>query len=493
MTASRGLEWSEAGGRENQPRPVLAWFRRDLRTRDNSALAWAARQSAPVIPVFVLDPGGADGPLGGASRWWLHGSLQALRNSLENIGSGLVLRSGSAREAIARLARETDAGAICWNRLCGPREPELDKAIKQQCAEAAMKVRAFNSSLLIEPDAVRSGSGSPYQVFTPFWRRCLGLEHDSPDPPPRTLPAPLSWPGSDRLDGWNLRPRNPDWARGLRRNWQPGEAGALETLDRFLSRGVANYLENRDLPARRGTSMLSPHLHFGEIGPRQIFAALEGIEGRAGADAFRRQLGWREFSHHLAFHKPDIGAVNMRRQFDGMAWREDLQGLRRWQQGCTGYPLVDAGMRQLWATGWMHNRARMVASSFLCRHLLIDWRLGAEWFLDTLVDADHANNSMGWQWVAGTGADAVPYFRIFNPVAQSRRFDPRGEYLRAWLPELRKLPDRLIHAPWTASRAELARAGVRFGRDYPLPIVDHKEARRRALHAYRSQVAARRD
>ena len=464
---------------------VLVWFRRDLRIADNPALSWAADTGRPVIPFFILEAG--DRGLGAASRWWLHGSLSAFGEALERLNSRLILRRGPAERTIAALARETKAGAIAWNRLYDPGAAERDGKVEAHCRKNGVEPHSFNASLLFEPWTVRTAQGSPYRVFTPFWRRCLSLEPDSPGPSTPSPVPPASWPASEALETWNLRSHGR--AAAFLGAWRPGEEGALQRFERFLNDGVTTYREDRDAPGESGTSRLSPHLHFGEIGPRQIAAALGRLREGGGRSAFMRELGWREFSHHLLFHNPDMAAVNLRPEFDRMPWLDDAESLRRWQRGRTGYPLVDAGMRELRTTGWMHNRnVRMVAASFLTKHLMIDWRLGAEWFLDALVDADLANNSAGWQWVAGCGADAAPYFRIFNPVAQSRRFDAGGQYLRTWLPELRRLPDRLIHAPWQAPPAALAEAGIRLGEDYPLPVVEHAEARRRAMDAYRTRV-----
>ena len=475
--------------RTNPEPPVLLWFRNDLRLTDNPALDRAARTGRPVIPVFVLDddqPGNR--PLGGASRWWLHGSLDALQTALEALGSRLVLRRGAADAVLARLVHETGATDLVWNRLYDPDAVRRDKKIKARFAGSGVAARSFNASLLFEPWTIRTGQDAPYRVFTPFWRRCIETGFDGPSNGPSALPAPAAWPAGDRLDDWRLRSSTPDWAAGLRAAWRPGEAGARERLDAFLAEGVARYHADRDLPGAAGTSRLSPHLHFGEIGPRQIAAALEPPGRGRGPSAFLRELGWREFSHHLLYHHPEMTDTNLRREFDRMPWQDDPDALRRWQRGRTGYPLVDAGMRELWTTGWMHNRVRMVTASFLTKHLLLDWRLGEAWFRDTLVDADRANNSAGWQWVAGCGADAAPYFRVFNPVAQSRRFDPGARYLRQWLPELGRLPNGLLHAPWEAPAAVLDAAGVRLGADYPHPMVDHAAARERALEAYRRHV-----
>ena len=462
------------------------WFRRDLRLADNPALAWASQTGRPVIPFFLLDD--EERRRGGASRWWLHGSLTALGGELASIGSRLILRRGSAGAAVAALVQETGAADIVWNRLYEPVPMERDTAVKAQRREAGATARSFGAALLFEPWTVRTHTGGHYRVFTPFWRQCLKQGFEPPGDAVRRLRPPTRWPASDRLADWRLRPTAPDWASGLRETWQPGEAGARLRLERFLRDRVCGYAEGREFPVGQGTGMLSPHLHFGELGPRQVAAALGSRELGGGAQAFLRQIGWREFSYHLLYHNPDMGSANLRREFDAMPWRDDPGGLRAWRRGRTGYPLVDAGMRELWTAGWMHNRVRMIVASFLTKHLLIDWRLGADWFLDTLVDADLANNSAGWQWVAGSGADAAPWFRIFNPVAQSRRFDAGGGYLRKWLPELRRLPDKWIHAPWEAPEPVLADAGVKLGETWPRPIVDHGEARERALETYRNAV-----
>ena len=464
------------------------WFRRDLRLTDNPALSWASRTARPVIPVFILDEDFGSRPVGGASRWWLHGSLYALHAALRKMGSRLILRRGPAGAAIAALARETRASSIVWNRLYDPAIIRQDTDIEAQCEAAGMATHSFNAALLFEPWTIRTGNGSPYRVFTPFWRRCLQQDFAFPGTERPALVSPASWPATEALETWNLRCHDPDWAAGFREVWRPGEEGARQRLEGFLRNSVGTYAINRNEPGEQGTSRLSPHLHFGEIGPRQIVAALDEIEPGAGKDAFLREIGWREFSHHLLFNNPDMGRVDMRPEFDRMPWRNDPVGLRRWQRGLTGYPLVDAGMRELWAVGWMHNRVRMIVASFLTKHLLIDWRHGADWFWDTLVDADWANNSAGWQWTAGCGVDAAPYFRIFNPVAQSQRFDAAGQYLRTWAPELRRLTDKAIHAPWQAPQAVLTEAGIRLGENYPHPIVDHAEARQRALDIYRTRI-----
>ena len=486
MDVGPGADPAGLNGEKRGRRPVLAWFRRDLRLTDNPAWNAAAGSGRPVIPVFILDD--RDRPMGSASRWWLHGSLRELHDALWDAGSRLILRRGPARKVIAKLARETDATAVFWNRLYDPAILGLDNRVEAQCADAGIATKTFNASLLFEPWTVRTAAGTPYKVFTAFWRRCNARDIDSPVPAPPVPAAPTAWPRSDGLHRWRLRSRKPDWTGGFRSVWQPGERGAKDRLQSFLRHGIDAYHRQRDLPGLAATSRLSPHLHFGEIGPRQAVAALERAAPGPGRDAFLRELGWREFCRYLLFHNPEMGTANLRPEFDRMPWRNEPAELRRWQRGLTGYPLVDAGMRELWATGWLHNRARMVAASFLTKHLLIDWREGAAWFLDTLVDADWANNSAGWQWVAGCGVDAAPWFRIFNPVTQSRRFDPAGVYLRTWLPELRRLPDKTIHAPWQASDATLDKAGIRLGQTYPYPVVDLDHGRQRALEAWRTLV-----
>lgn len=469
-------------------KPVLAWFRDDLRLSDNLALGWAVQTGSPVIPVFILDEEPGTRAAGTASRRWLHGSLQALTASLGVLGSRLILRRGAPAAVLEALARETKAWAVCWNRRYDPVLSGQDRAVEAQLRAAGLEMRTFNSALLVEPREIRTGNGSPYKVFAPFWRRCLAQDFRRPLRPPLSLPLPTTWPASEPLEVWQPGRGNPEWPDRQTARWRPGEVGALSRLEDFIQGAASTYATNRDKPGTSGTSRLSPHLHFGEVGPCQIADRL-ARSGRVRAeDAYLRQLGWREFSQYLLFHNPDLGTANLQDDFDRMPWRNSPADLRRWQQGQTGYPLVDAGMRELLATGWMHNRVRMVVASFLTKHLLIDWRSGADWFWQTLVDADWANNSTSWQWVAGTGTDAAPCVRVFNPVAQSRRFDPVGGYVRTWVPELGRMPNRFIHAPWTASAPVLAEAGVRLGKTYPAPMVDHTEARQRALRVYRSLV-----
>jgi deoxyribodipyrimidine photo-lyase len=461
--------------------PAIAWFRRDLRLIDNPALAWAAHRGGPVIPVFVHDEEAGERPLGGASRWWLDRSLAALTAELEAKGSRLILRRGRAMDEIRRLVEETGAAAVAWNRLYEAGLAERDGDLEAGLRQAGKAVFTGNASLLLEPWEIKTKTGGRYQVFTPFWNAARPLIGGrEPEPAPRKLVAPPHWPSSERLSGWKLRPAKPDWSKGFA-DWKPGEAGAKTRLKRFVDKALSDYPTGRDHPGLDGSSRLSPHLHWGEIGPRQAWAALGS---NAAADKFRAELAWREFNHHILFDRPDLATVNLKREFDRLAWRDDPAGLEAWRRGRTGYPIVDAGMRQLWSEGFMHNRVRMIAASLLVKHLLIDWREGEAWFWDTLVDADAANNAANWQWVAGSGADAQPFFRIFNPVAQGERFDKDGAYVRRWVPELAKLPDKHIHSPWTAPVSVLDSAGVELGRDYPYPVVDAAKGRQRALDAW---------
>lgn len=465
--------------------PVIVWFRRDLRLDDNPALDAAARSGAPLLPLFILDP---DEMPGAASLWWLHHSLASLSDALQKRGAPLILRRGRPSDILPRLAADTGASTIFWNRCYEPHAVARDKALKSSLTEQGVEVSSFNGSLLAEPWQVKTGSGDPYKVFTPFWRSLSQQPFDAPLAPPEKImgATPVA---SDALEAWNLLPVKPDWAGGLRETWQPGEQGARERLSAFVDHAMSAYRDARDLPDREGTSRLSPHLHWGEVSPRRIWhvarAAAEAKAGNAAAaDPFLREVGWRDFAFHLIFHWPSMVSENWKSEFDAFPWAADDAAFLAWTKGMTGYPLVDAGMRELWQTGWMHNRVRMVAASFLIKHLMIDWRRGAEWFEDTLVDADLAVNRASWQWVAGSGADAAPYFRIFNPVLQGEKFDPAGEYVRRYVPELAGLDARYIHRPWEAPSDVLAKAGIDLGNSYPRPIVDHAEARARALAAY---------
>jgi deoxyribodipyrimidine photo-lyase len=467
----------------------LVWFRQDLRVEDNPALAAALERGGPVVPVFVWSPEeeGAWAPAS-ASRWWLHQSLKALADDLHRLGARLVLRHGEALPELLAAARQAGARAVFWNRRYEPAVIARDARVKEALRKEGLAAESFNGALLFEPWQVQTKQKKPFQVYTPFWKACLALPPPAgPLAAPERLPAPARQPASVALEKLGLEPTI-DWAAGMRKAWAPGTAGAHRRLDRLLG-VVGRYADDRDRPGLEGTSSLSPHLHFGEISPHTVWRRVVqegGGQARAlprGAETYLKELVWREFAYHLLYHFPDTTDRPLRPEFSAFPWRDDPAGLRAWQRGRTGYPLVDAGMRQLWATGWMHNRVRMVTGSFLVKDLLLPWQAGAKWFYDTLVDADLASNTLGWQWVAGCGADAAPYFRVFNPVTQAEKFDPEGEYVRRWVPELAKLPAEAIHQPWAADAGVLAAAGVRLGENYPRPIVDHAEARERALAA----------
>ncbi len=471
--------------------PSLVWFRRDLRLEDQPALAAAINHGRPVIPIYIADESDqSDWPPGAASRWWLHHSLDRLSNELTSLGSRLIIRQGDALSQLIAAIDETHAQAVFWTRCYEPASILRDSRVKSELRNRGITAESFNGQLLFEPWEVQTKEGRPYQVFTPFWKSCLNRNPpEQPLPRPRRLAPPDQWPGSLMLDQLGLLPTI-SWDSGLKSSWQTGTNSAATELERFLESTVFDYDVARDQPARRGTSRLSPYLHFGEISPRTIWQATHrlvkeqgGGRETKGADTFLKEIGWREFAYHLLFHFPKTTREPLRTEFLRFPWREDADGLAAWQRGQTGYPIVDAGMRELWNTGWMHNRVRMITASFLVKDLLIPWQRGTEWFWDTLVDADLASNTLGWQWTAGCGADAAPYFRFFNPISQSEKFDPNGEYLRRWLPELRHLPSEFLHAPWTAPENVLEEAAVRLGKTYPYPIVDHNEARIRALQA----------
>jgi deoxyribodipyrimidine photo-lyase len=467
--------------------PVIWWVRQDLRLADNAALSAAAAAGAPVLPVFVLDDAaaGARAP-GAASRWWLHMSLAALAADLAARGLPLVLRRGDSRRVIPALAEETGAQAVFAGRMYEPWARERDKAVAAALGSRGVTIEGARTALLFEPWEIRTKTGGPYGVYTPFSRACFAAAPPpQPAPAPARLATPAAVPASDRIEDWGLLPSRPDWAGGLRETWQPGEAGAAKRLDRFLRDALARYDDLRNRPDLPGTSGLSPHLHWGEISPAAVWhaALAAGVARGAATETFLKELLWREFSHHLLWHRPEMPEEALKPAFSAFPWRNDPAALKAWQRGRTGYPIVDAGMRELWHTGWMHNRVRMITASFLVKHLLLPWQEGEAWFWDTLVDADLAANSASWQWVAGSGADAAPYFRIFNPVLQGEKFDPGGAYVRRWVPELARLPAAVVHRPWEASPLVLAEAGVVLGRSYPAPIIEHGAARARALAA----------
>ncbi len=476
--------------------PVLIWFRQDLRLQDNAALASALARGGPVIPVYIHDVAGEGrwAP-GGAARWWLHHSLAALDASLRKRNSRLVLARGDSATILPDLCRSTGAAAVYWNDRYEPAARNRDQAVAAALAANGLSVHTSDGTLLFEPAAITNRQGGPFQVYTPFWRHCLTLPVPAPVRiPAGPFPVPDRWPDTRELAALGLR--SPlGWDAGFDAVWTPGEDGAQARLKSFFARSADTYDEQRNQPGIEGTSRLSPHLHFGEISPRQVWAAAQArakasgvFPSSRGIQVFLSEIGWREFAHHLLHHFPHTPEQPLRPVFARFPWAQDPggKGLLAWQRGRTGYPIVDAGMRQLWHTGWMHNRVRMITASFLVKHLRLPWAEGAAWFWDTLVDADLANNTLGWQWSAGCGADAAPYFRIFAPVLQGRKFDPDGTYIRRWVPELAQLPDRWIHEPWAATPAVLNTAGVALGRNYPAPIVDHTRARAQALVAFRS-------
>ncbi len=462
---------------------TIMWFRQDLRLEDNPALS-AAAASGPVLPVYILDDANAGyWKMGGASRWWLHHSLCRLNEAL---GGGLWVLSGDAEAELAGLCESLAVKKVVWNRCYEPWRIRRDARIERSLQRRGIQFDAFKGALIWEPNEALKANDEPYGVFTPFYRNLLRkMPADSPLPKPCDMTLADCAQPHNRIDRLELKPGIP-WDAEFHDHWTPGEQGALDQLDAFLQDGLENYKARRDYPVISGVSALSPHLHFGEISPLRVWREARMSAVDSNPDPWLRQICWREFSYHMLFHHQHMCDANLDTQFDRFPWRFDQETLRRWQRGLTGYPLVDAGMRELWRTGTMHNRVRMVTASFLTKNLMIHWREGARWFWDCLMDADLANNSFGWQWVAGCGADAAPYFRIFNPITQSQKFDPEGGYLRRWLPELRRLSNRHIHAPWQANANDLAEAGVYLNQSYPAPMIDLGSSREQALEAWRA-------
>ncbi|MCX8071205.1 MAG: DNA photolyase family protein [Candidatus Binatia bacterium] len=466
---------------------TVVWFHNDLRVRDHAALSAACERGA-VVGLFVWAPGeqGERAP-GAARRWWLHHALVSLRAELAQCGVPLVLRRAErAAVAVEEVVRASSADAVFWNRRYDPAVAERDTAVASQLRCHGIWVEEHAGGWWQDAVGLAGGLQRRYQVFTPFWRWLANYVPASPLPAPRARATPTSVPASDDLAAWHFLPRIP-WDRGFYEVWQPSEAGAHRVLERFVHEQLGEYALRRDLLAAEGTSRLSPYLAHGQLSPAQVWHAVRQATVDAAAKAaFLRQLAWREFAYQLLVEHPDLHVRPLRAQFETFPWREETNDemVQRWRQGNTGIPLVDAGMRELWATGWMHNRARMVVASWLTKNLLCHWRLGERWFWDTLVDADPANNPFGWQWVAGCGADAAPYWRVFQPVRQGETYDREGAYVRHWVPELRHLPDRWIHRPWQAPGDVLARAGVVLGKTYPQPLVDPDESRKRALATF---------
>lgn len=480
------------------PSPAIMWFRRDLRLSDNPALAAAiSTAGSRVICVYIRETNDSLREMGGASKWWLDKSLRSLSADIAALGGRLILRTGDANPELKAIQDETGAQAVFWNRRYDLAGREIDAAIKSDFKAADISVESFNGSVLTEPWTQSTGSGGYYKVYSPYWR-AIQANYECPAPAER--PTDLVDPAidSEPLGDWQLHPSHPDWSKGFDPVWTPGERGAIEKLESFLSGPVNDYGADRNRPdLEDGTSALSPHLAFGEMSPAQIWRATTSRMAAGEVDEkngrkFLSEVAWRDFSYVLLFHNPDLATENYKSDFDLMPWQDDDALLKAWQTGRTGYPIVDAGMRQLWHTGWMHNRVRMIVASFLTKHLLIHWRRGEDWFWDTLVDADPASNSASWQWTAGSGADAAPYFRIFNPITQGEKFDETGDYVRKWCPELARLPRKYLYQPWEAGPLILREAGITLGKTYPKPIVDHKVGRERALAAYET-LKERRD
>ena len=465
---------------------AIVWFRQDLRIQDNTALAQAIERGYSIIPLYIWDlESEANWSPGGAGKWFLHHALSALDESFLTHGAALVIRSGETGEILDKLIESEDISAVFWNRRYEPAAIRRDSQIKQDLVERGVSVESFNSALIWEPHTVATGQGKAYQVFTPFWKQVS--KRPIPKPVDVSLDAAqfasIDAP-SQSIDSLELLPKI-KWDAGFKDAWAVNEAEALRLLEDFSQSSFKAYNVDRDFPSTLGTSRLSPYLHFGLIGPRQVWAKISEAMNKASItdDTYLKEIAWREFAHNVLYHFPNTPENPLREKFVAFPWSDDASALNAWQKGQTGYPIVDAGMRELWHTGWMHNRVRMIVASFLVKHLLISWYEGARWFWDTLVDADLASNTLGWQWAGGCGADAAPYFRIFNPMTQGKKFDAEGDYVRKWCPELAKVPKAYIHEPWTAPANILEYAGVDLGGNYPLPIVDHQEARERALSA----------
>lgn len=470
----------------------ILWFRQDLRLDDNPALEAALQTGQSIIPVYIMEPGMHNWAPGAASQWWLHHSLLALRQSLRERGSDLLIIKDGAQQQINQLCKHANVSHVFWNRCYEPHAIQRDREFKQSLREKDIHAHSFNGSLLTEPWQGLKKDNTPYRVFTPFWkamqRNGISMYRFKAPSKLPVMKMPELKNNTSDISSLQLLPQIP-WDTGFQNSWQPGESGANMNLDKFLDDAVLHYPEERDMPGIKGTSCLSPHLHFGEISPWKIWQTLQAWSSSntstgsiKATEAFLRQLGWRDFAHHLLYHFPHTVDKPLDERFLKFPWKKNYKKqLLRWQHGLTGIPIVDAGMRELWQTGNMHNRVRMITASLLTKNLLIPWQEGAKWFWDTLVDADLANNTMGWQWTAGCGADAAPFFRIFNPIRQGERFDTKGNYVRHWLPELKAVPDKWIHHPWEAPEEILQQAQVTIGKTYPMPIVDLSESRQRAL------------
>lgn len=464
---------------------TIIWFRRDLRLHDNPALNEAIRQGSSIVPLYIHCPR-EEGHWkhGKASQWWLHYALGDLQTQLDQYGLKLVIRhTMNSLDTLREMITETDSKAVYWNRCYEPSFVRRDRQIKKELTASRVHIETFNGSLLLDPLEITNKAGKPFQVFTPFWKHCREW---TPAASESLLPLASSALSvdSDSVESLDLLPTIP-WDNGIDDFWNPTRSGGLDLLEKAIAKS-GSYNTLRDIPSEDGTSRLATYLHYGQISPREFFHTVrEGSKNQEKADlGILRQLYWREFAAYLLYHFPHSQDTALKPDYDLFPWKFNADHLRAWQRGQTGFPIVDAGMRQLWQTGWMHNRVRMIAGSLLVKHLLQPWQEGARWFWGTLVDADLANNSMGWQWVAGSGADASPYFRIFNPIIQGKKFDPDGDYVRKWIPELAMVPNEYLHAPWEAPPLDLAAANVTLGRDYPYPMISHSDGRQRALDAY---------
>lgn len=471
---------------------TLYLFRNDLRLKDNPGLSAACNSGQPVLLLFILDNADKNWRIGSASRWWLHHSLQSLHSSIEKHGGSLILRKGNTVSILDEIINQANVNKLYFSRTYEPAQVKIEENIFFSFHDQ-IEVKQFGGYLLFEPEQIKTGNDQPYKVFTPFWKKCLKQPEPclSKQKTSKLKIASCFKVRCDELNDWCLLPNEPDWASGLRDKWQPGEDGAHYTLKEFIQSGLQNYDVERNRPDRDGTSCLSPYLHCGEIAPARIWYEVKQQVDRYKSKTksgmtFLRELGWRDFSTHLLYNWPDLPNSPFRPEYKNFPWKKNRKILVAWQKGQTGYPIVDAGMRQLWHSGWMHNRVRMIVASFLVKHLLIHWREGEDWFWDTLVDADLANNSVSWQWIAGSGADAAPYFRIFNPILQGKKFDPNGDYVRRWVPEVAMLPGQYIHEPWITPEEVLNKANIELGREYPLPIIEHDVGRYNALYAFRN-------
>lgn len=463
---------------------AIVWFQRDLRLRDHPALYTACAKGHSILPLYIFDERREGESMGAASRWWLHHSLLSLQKDMKRCGLSLVLKKGDPLEVLKAIVQKERVPNVFWNRIWEPKALKKEKEIQQELEKLGCQCLISNGSCLFEPGTILNAQGAPYQVFTPFWKACLKEPpRRTPFPLPRKILAHPKMLSSLSLDALSLLPKK-DWATSFSETWSPGEKGAQHQLKRFLKYRVATYLKDRDFPGKEGTSRLSPYLHFGEISPFTLWHEVHEVPKSPSRDTYLKELGWREFAYSFLHFFPKTPQSALQAGWDHFPWHKTSSLLKNWQKGQTGYPIVDAGMRQLWKTGWMHNRVRMIVGSFLVKDLFIRWQEGARWFWDTLVDADLANNTLGWQWVGGCGADAAPYFRVFNPTLQGEKFDPEGEYVRHFVPELSKIPAKWIHKPWIAPEEILKKAGVILGRTYPLPIVDHLQAKKAALDIY---------